>query len=96
KLNEVEATSAKIVDETSYAFILDHQPITFVGNGAEKCSGVIQHHHARFLTTNFNSAAHMSILADKAFAEQSFEDVAYFEPFYLKDFVFTTPKARVI
>lgn len=93
-LTEVEPTNAKIVDESSFLSLLDQYEITFIGNGAEKCSGMIDHQNARFLSTNFNSAVNMNSLADTAFKNKSFEDVAYFEPFYLKDFVFTVPKKR--
>jgi len=94
QLVEIEPTHAKIVDETSFLTLLDQQEITFIGNGAEKCSTVISHQNAKFLNSNFNSARHMSLLANEAFKAEKFEDVAYFEPFYLKDFVFTTPKKK--
>lgn len=93
-LTEIEATHAKIVDEMSFLSLLDQHEITFIGNGAEKCSPLIQHKNAKFLTTNFNAAANMTSLANAAFMAKKFEDVAYFEPFYLKDFVFTVPKKR--
>ncbi len=93
-LTEVEATNAKIVDETSFLNLLDQHQITFIGNGAEKCSTLIEHKNAKFLTDNFNAASNMTSLANAAFMGKNFEDVAYFEPFYLKDFVFTTPKKR--
>ncbi len=95
-LNEVEATHAKIVDETSYLKLLNEREVVFIGNGAEKCSEIIKHKNARFVNDNFNSATYMSNLANAAFNEQRFENVAYFEPFYLKDFVFTTPKKKGI
>lgn len=91
-LTEVETTNAKIVDELSFLTLLDQHEITFIGNGAEKCSTMIQHQNARFLSTNFNSAVNMNSLANTAYKDKNFEDVAYFEPFYLKDFVFTVPK----
>lgn len=93
-LTEVEVTNAKIIDESSFLKLLDQHEITFIGNGAEKCSTIIQHQNARFLSTNFNSAVNMNGLANIAFIAKNFEDVAYFEPFYLKDFVFTVPKKR--
>ncbi|SFG77128.1 tRNA (adenosine(37)-N6)-threonylcarbamoyltransferase complex dimerization subunit type 1 TsaB [Pedobacter insulae] len=94
ELNEVEATNAKIVDETSFSALLANYKIAFIGNGAAKCSAVINHPNAIFLPANFNSASHMSTLAHLSFADKKFENVAYFEPFYLKDFVFTTPKKK--
>ena len=95
-LIEIEATNAKIVDETSFISILETNNITFIGDGAEKCSSVLNHQNAHFSSFNFNSAANMSALAIQAYNKQNFEDVAYFEPFYLKDFVFTTPKKKMI
>jgi tRNA threonylcarbamoyladenosine biosynthesis protein TsaB len=95
KLHEFEAVNAKIVDEKSFILELNDHYVSFIGDGASKCAPVLDHPNAHFLTTNFNSAANMSNLANKAFEEKVFEDVAYFEPFYLKDFVFTTPKSKM-
>jgi len=92
QLSETDTTHAKIIDESSFSALLSTHQMVFIGNGAEKCRAVIQHPHASFTTGNFNSAAYMSTLAYEAFMTGQFEDVAYFEPFYLKDFVFTTPK----
>lgn len=96
KLQEIEAVNAKIVDEKSFILELDRNYVTFIGDGAEKCIPVLGHQNAHFSKENFNSAAHMSSLAEQAFALGNFEDVAYFEPFYLKDFVFTTPKKKAL
>lgn len=93
-LNYVINTEAKIVDAQSFATELASGVVTFIGDGALKCAEVIQHPHAVFSERNFNSAANMSKLAHQAFTEGEFEDVAYFEPFYLKDFVLTTPKKK--
>ncbi|MEJ5995454.1 tRNA (adenosine(37)-N6)-threonylcarbamoyltransferase complex dimerization subunit type 1 TsaB [Pedobacter sp. Du54] len=93
-LMEVEATNAKIIDDSSFLALLDTYEMAFIGNGAEKCSSTIQHKNAKFLTTNYNSASNMTLLANVAFTSKNFEDVAYFEPFYLKDFVFTVPKKK--
>ncbi|KQB99007.1 tRNA (adenosine(37)-N6)-threonylcarbamoyltransferase complex dimerization subunit type 1 TsaB [Pedobacter sp. Hv1] len=94
KLQEIEAVNAKIVDEKSFILELNQHYVTFIGDGAEKCIPVLDHQNAHFSNLNFNSAANMSSLAKEAFDNQNFEDVAYFEPFYLKDFVFTTPKSK--
>ncbi|RYG17345.1 MAG: tRNA (adenosine(37)-N6)-threonylcarbamoyltransferase complex dimerization subunit type 1 TsaB [Chitinophagaceae bacterium] len=93
-LTEIEATNAKIIDETSFLDLLTQHEITFIGNGAEKSNTLIQHKNAKFSATNFNAASNMTSLANAAFMRKDFEDVAYFEPFYLKDFVFTVPKKR--
>lgn len=94
-LNEVEATHAKLIDETSFAAVLASQEVAFIGDGAAKCAATLTHANAHFYAENFNSAVHLSALAYADFEHNTFEDVAYFEPFYLKDFVFTTPKKRV-
>jgi len=94
ELNYTSTTEAKIVDEHSFADQLAAGKVTFIGDGALKCAAVIQHPNAVFSELNFNSAANMSILAYEAYHNGQFEDVAYFEPFYLKDFVLTTPKKK--
>jgi len=94
-LAEVQHTHAKIIDEKSFAPELQNHFVAFIGDGAEKCKPTLDHPNGHFYNENFNSAALMSGLAHDAFQSKSFEDVAYFEPFYLKDFVLTTPKKKV-
>lgn len=93
-LANVQPTMAKIIDEQSFAELNPAQ-LVFIGDGAMKCRSVLQQANAVFVDSNFNSAANMSSLADEAYLAGQFEDVAYFEPFYLKDFVFSTPKKKV-
>lgn len=93
-LSENVPVSAKIIDELSFAEELARSTVTFIGDGAAKCSAVLQHENVRFSTHNYNSAANMSRLANAAYLSSRFVDVAYFEPFYLKDFVLTTPKKK--
>jgi tRNA threonylcarbamoyladenosine biosynthesis protein TsaB len=95
-LNILAPTEAKIIDETSFADFLLQQQITFLGDGAAKCAAVLTHQNAKFDEANFNSATYMSKLASEAFDKNKFEDVAYFEPFYLKDFVVTQPKKQQV
>lgn len=95
KLDMVMPVNAKIIDELSFATQLDSDQVAFIGDGAEKCKGIILHQNALFPEGNFNSAANMSKLAYTAYIAGRLEDVAYFEPFYLKDFVLTTPKKKV-
>ncbi len=95
-LNLLLPTEAKIIDETSFNEYLSQQVITFLGDGAAKCAEVLKHQHAKFDATNFNSARYMSRLANEAFRNRKFEDVAYFEPFYLKDFVVTPSKKQQV
>jgi tRNA threonylcarbamoyladenosine biosynthesis protein TsaB len=93
-LSTIKDVTAKIIDEHSYADHLDHNKIMFLGDGAGKCAVAIQHPNALFNAENYNSASNMTELSFEAFQNESFEDLAYFEPFYLKDFVLTTPKAK--
>lgn len=86
--NEIKKTSAEIIDEGSFADILKNNRIIFFGDGAAKCKTALsQHSNADFVDNVFPSAQHMMSLSEKAFKEKRFEDVAYFEPYYLKDFV---------
>lgn len=84
--------AADIIDENSYTEFLKHQPVYFFGNGAEKCKTTLTHPNALFLDNLIPLAENMIGFAEKAFMENNFVDVAYFEPFYLKEFQTTTPK----
>jgi tRNA threonylcarbamoyladenosine biosynthesis protein TsaB len=86
-LNEVVPTAAVIIDANSFEDILETNSVYFFGNGAMKCQSVLQHPNAIFVEDVYPSAAAMISLSEKLFAENKFEDTAYFEPFYLKDFV---------
>lgn len=94
-LNTVEDVSAKIVEAGSFTGLLEQEKLHFIGDGAMKCAPVLQHPNALFSELNYNSAGNMTSLAAAYYAAGQFEDVAYFEPFYLKDFVLTTPKKKV-
>lgn len=83
---------ADIVDGDSYAEFLAAHPVYFFGNGASKCRGKLVHPNARFIEDVHPLAKWMFPLAEKAMALNDFKDVAYFEPFYLKEFVATKPK----
>ena len=85
--------SAQIIDEHSYADLLKEKRIAFFGNGAEKCKPLIQSPNAVFLDIK-HSAKGMIALAVEKLAKKDFVDTAYFEPFYLKDFVVTTSKKK--
>ena len=84
--------SADIIGEDSYAEYLKQGPVVFLGNGAWKCKEVIRHPNAIFLDNVEPLAKNMLPLAERAVARQQWEDVAYFEPFYLKEFVATQPR----
>ena len=91
-LREIRPTQADIVDENTYKVLLDRQPIYFFGNGAEKCKEVIRHPNARFLADIHPLAKWMMPLAERKMMNGEYEDVAYFVPYYLKDFVAKMPK----
>ena len=84
--------SADIIDENSYNEILESHIVYFFGNGAEKCKATLTHVNARFIDGMYPLAENMIVLAEKAYNEKKFVDVAYFEPFYLKEFYTTAAK----
>ena len=84
--------SADIIDENSYSEILESHSVYFFGNGAEKCKATLTHPNARFIDGMYPLAENMIVLAEKAYNEKKFVDVAYFEPFYLKEFYTTAAK----
>ena len=86
-LHEVRSINADIVENNTYDDILAQQPVYFFGNGAEKCHEVLIHHNAHIIEGIVPLAKNMYPLAEKRMANEKFEDVAYFVPFYLKDFV---------
>ncbi len=80
-------TETKAVVLRPDSFSEFHRPLYFLGDGVAKARGVIQMPQAHFLDIPYPSAAHMVTLAYDRFVNDSFEDLAYFEPYYLKDFV---------
>ena len=91
---QITETTPTIVDESSYAEYLEQGPVLFIGDGAGKCADVIKHPNAHFCQCNPKASA-MLEPAMKAYSSQKFEDVAYFEPFYLKEFVATVSKKKL-
>jgi tRNA threonylcarbamoyladenosine biosynthesis protein TsaB len=83
---EVEPVSAKIIDTTSFAEYLEKGTVYFFGDGAMKCNTLITHPHAVFIADVLPSAKNLISFAEDAFSKKRFEDVAYFEPYYLKEF----------
>ena len=88
----VRNVKAEIIDASSFNEYLDKNTIYFLGDGAEKCKTLITHKNAIFIDGKFPSAKEMSVLSYEKYKKNDIEDVAYFEPFYLKDFVVTTSK----
>ena len=91
---QITETSPAIIDENSFAEYLEQGPCLFIGDGAGKCADVIKHPNAHFCQCNPKASAMLSP-AMKAYNEKRFEDVAYFEPFYLKEFVATVSKKKL-
>jgi tRNA threonylcarbamoyladenosine biosynthesis protein TsaB len=89
---EVENISAKIIDQDSFTEYLSSHKIIFFGSGMEKCRMVLSHPNALFFSGVFPHASSLAALAEETYRKNVFEDLAYFEPFYLKDFIATIPK----
>ncbi|NQY05710.1 MAG: tRNA (adenosine(37)-N6)-threonylcarbamoyltransferase complex dimerization subunit type 1 TsaB [Flavobacteriaceae bacterium] len=90
--NELRETEAEIVESTSYDTYLSEGNVFFIGNAVEKTQSVISHENANFIEGKLPSASEMSFLAYEKYKKSDIEDVAYFEPYYLKDFVVTPSK----
>ncbi|SDB90292.1 tRNA (adenosine(37)-N6)-threonylcarbamoyltransferase complex dimerization subunit type 1 TsaB [Williamwhitmania taraxaci] len=90
----VDPVKAVIIEPSSFASFLEKGKVVFFGNGAAKCKEFIDHPNAIFLEGNYASAKNLITPALDAFKNSDFVDVAYFEPFYLKDFVITTSKKK--
>lgn len=88
----IREIQAQIIDENSFSEYLENGKTYFLGDGALKCKENIHHENAIFLEGYFPSAKEMVGLSFEKFINNDFEDVAYFEPFYLKDFVAIKPK----
>ena len=91
---QITETSPMIIDETSFAEYLEQGPCLFIGDGAGKCADVIKHPNAQFCQC-WPKASSMLEPAMAAYKEKRFEDVASFEPFYLKEFVATVSKKKL-
>ena len=92
---QITETEPKVVDAGSFSDILSEGPVLFTGDGASKCSPVLTSPNAFFVQA-CPEASSMLVPAEKKLAASLFEDTAYFEPFYLKEFVPTVPKRKVL
>ncbi|ARV15995.1 tRNA (adenosine(37)-N6)-threonylcarbamoyltransferase complex dimerization subunit type 1 TsaB [Polaribacter sp. SA4-12] len=92
--NEVREIKAEIIDENSYSEYLKTSKVYFLGDGAHKCKEIITHKNAVFIDDKFPSSKEMAILSYNKYKKNDIEDVAYFEPFYLKDFVAIPEKKK--
>lgn len=93
--DQIRKIQADVIDPQSFSDYLKAGKVVFFGNGANKCRHTITHPNALFLDGIYTSACHMSALAEKAFNAGHFVDVAYYEPFYLKDFIATVPTKNI-
>jgi len=92
----VSAPAPHVIDENSFAKVLHEGEVWFFGNGAAKCKPFLgAHANARFVDEVHPTARAMGLLAFQAYQSASFQVVAYFEPFYLKDFRLTKPKSQL-
>ncbi len=90
--NEVRATEAEIIEENSFSEFLEKGKVVLVGSGAEKCKTMLTHANLSYNTGIVPSANEMAELSYKKFKAGEFENVAYFEPYYLKDFILQQKK----
>ncbi len=84
---ETRTTEAEIISSESYRELLESSAVYFIGNGVAKTKALITHQNAHFIENKLPSAKQMCALSFDKFKSNTFEDVAYFEPFYLKDFI---------
>lgn len=95
-LNEVEPVKANIIDADSFSGLMKDKEIYFFGNGSAKCAKVLTSACAKFIEGIDPLATEMGTMAWQAYNNGEFVDVAYFEPFYLKEFIATIPKNKVL
>lgn len=84
---QISETQAKILDETSFEEYLEQGKVSFIGDGVAKFKEICKHENAQFIEDKLPSSKEMAALAYEKFLAEDFEDVAYFEPYYLKDFL---------
>ena len=94
--NPIKETYNYILNKNSFSEYLDKEKVTFLGDGAKKTSEIINHENAIFLDDYFPSSKEMITISYNKFINKDFEDVAYFEPFYLKDFYVTVSKKNLL
>ncbi len=95
KLETIEEIKANIIDEGSFSEYLKGNDGIFAGDGSAKCKDILgKNPNAVFIDNFGTSAKYLAKLAQQKFDLHDFEDTAYFEPYYLKDFVAGTPKVK--
>lgn len=91
---QIRGIKAEIIDTTSFIDYLKTNIVYFLGDGAQKCKDIITHKNAVFVDGKFPSAREMAELSFQKYKKNELEDVAYFEPFYLKDFIVVPEKKK--
>ncbi len=86
-LKNIRETKAEVLDENSFIEFLEKEKTVFIGNGVEKFEAICKHSNAEFIVDKLPSAREMCSLAEAKYKISDTEDVAYFEPYYLKDFI---------
>lgn len=92
--NEIRETKAEVITEDSFNEYSSFSKVHIVGSGAEKCQEIMDRNNFHFNTSIVPSAREMAAISFRKFQQNVFEDVAYFEPYYLKDFVLQTKKKK--
>ena len=85
--HQIRETKAEVLDENSYDGYLKTTKVCFIGDGVEKFKALCKHKNAVFMDNKLPSAKQMGALSELKYQKNDFEDVAYFEPYYLKDFI---------
>jgi tRNA threonylcarbamoyladenosine biosynthesis protein TsaB len=91
-VNQIRDTEAEIIDEHSFIVYVQDKTVHILGSGAQKIKEIHSHHAISFNADCVPSSNEMAVLSFEKYAENDFEDVAYFEPYYLKDFMLQTKK----
>ncbi len=91
----VKEISADVIDNASYVEYFKKNNLIFFGNGSKKCKTIITNKNAKFIDNILCSSENMIKFSEEAFKNSNFEDVAYFEPFYLKDFIATVARKNI-
>lgn len=94
-LKVVKETSADIIESASYQEFLNRKEVYFFGDGAQKCKKTLLDKNAKFFDLNLPSAKSMGKIAQEKYNNNQIEDLAYFEPYYLKEFIAIKPKKMV-
>ena len=86
-IDELNKNYLSIVEKDSFKKELSQGSVLFFGDGANKCQNILSHPNANFELGIYPSASNMIFIAYNKYENKEFEDLAYFEPFYLKDFL---------